>query len=339
MTGLSAATLPEKPEVLWKKSLGHSIEATAAIVDGVVYAATMEGKLYALKLSDGEQIWVWANKDEDSFESSPTVDGDQLYIGDTFGILYAFNCKTGKIAWKYEVDDKIISSPVVMDGTVYVGSYDTMLHAVDAKTGKRKWVFKADGPIHCSPTVVNDKFICVAGCDGILRLIDIETQKSAKSVEIGGNIASTPAFGQNRLSLGTFGRQVMCYDAQTLKHEWTFIPTRKFEYYASPALAPGWVVIGGRDKAVHGLNAKDGDQAWIFRTQGKVDSSAVIADNRVWITGIDGRVYALDLQSGTKKWDYQIGEPMSASPAVVTNHLVVGSKKGTIYCFGKKGAP
>ena len=45
-TGVAKTTLPDKPQVLWKFSTGkNSVEATPAIVDGIVYIGDMQEKL------------------------------------------------------------------------------------------------------------------------------------------------------------------------------------------------------------------------------------------------------------------------------------------------------
>ncbi|MBI1791910.1 MAG: PQQ-like beta-propeller repeat protein [Acidobacteria bacterium] len=67
-------------------------------------------------------------------------------------------------------------------------------------------------------------------------------------------------------------------------------PERKFPFYSSAAVAAGKVVLGGRDKLVHCLNASTGKPVWSFPTRARVDSSPAISEGRVYIGSNDGRL-------------------------------------------------
>src|SRR4051812_13602750 len=58
-TGISKDTLPDQLEILWKFETGDAVESTAAIVDGIVYIASLDQHLYALDLKDGKLLWKY----------------------------------------------------------------------------------------------------------------------------------------------------------------------------------------------------------------------------------------------------------------------------------------
>ena len=111
-------------------------------------------------------------------------------------------------------------------------------------------------------------------------------------------------------------------------------PERHFPFYSSAAVADGKVVIGGRDKIVHCLDAKTGKMIWTFTTNARVDSSPAIAGGRVYVGSNDGRLYTLDLAGGKKLSEFNAGAPLSASPAIAAGKLVIGSQDGKLYCLG-----
>src|SRR4030095_8118245 len=87
-------------------------------------------------------------------------------------------------------------------------------------------------------------------------------------------------------------------------------PHRQFPFYSSAAVTTNRVVVGGRDKLVHGLGL-DGKAVWTFATRARVESSPAIADGRVFVGSNDGRFYVLNLTNGTKVWEFTAGGALS----------------------------
>ena len=71
-TGVTTAELPEKLDVLWKHEIPNGqFESTAAVVDGVVYTADMDGQVLALDLETGKVQWEF--QAEIGFFSIPRI--------------------------------------------------------------------------------------------------------------------------------------------------------------------------------------------------------------------------------------------------------------------------
>ena len=93
------------------------------------------------------------------------------------------------------------------------------------------------------------------------------------------------------------------------------------------------VVVGGRDKLVHGLSTA-GQGLWTFATNARVESSPAISGSRVFVGSNDGKFYVLNLATGAKVWEFNAGAPLSASPAIANGRVIIGSQDGRLYCFG-----
>ncbi len=115
-------------------------------------------------------------------------------------------------------------------------------------------------------------------------------------------------------------------------------PDRKFPFYSSAAVVDGTVVLGGRDRMVHALDAKTGKARWTYMTRARIDSSPAIAGGRVFVGSNDGRLYALDLASGKVVWEHDEGAALSASPALAAGRIVIGSTEGRLLCFSRGGS-
>ena len=112
-------------------------------------------------------------------------------------------------------------------------------------------------------------------------------------------------------------------------------PERQFPFYSSAALAGGRVIVGGRDKLVHAIDAATGKQAWTFATRARVDSSPAVAGGRVFVGSSDGRLYVLDAATGQKHWEFDTGargHRLARHCGRPRRHLA--RPDGALYCFG-----
>jgi outer membrane protein assembly factor BamB len=110
-------------------------------------------------------------------------------------------------------------------------------------------------------------------------------------------------------------------------------PERKFPFYSSVAVVGDRLVVGGRDKMVHGIST-GGKGLWTFATRARVESSPAISGERVYVGSNDGRFYVLSLGTGEKLWEFTAGAALSASPAIANGRIVIGAQDGKLYCFG-----
>lgn len=327
--------LPNRLAVAWKFKTGGPVVSSATVANGRVYFGSDDGHLYALRLTDGRRLWSF--KAGDVVEATPLIVGGAVVFGSADHWLYSLDAGTGKLRWKYKTDDKILGG--ANEGTVaggkktliVVGSYDNRVHCVDAGTGHRMWTYETDNYVNGSPVVYEGKVI-VGGCDGVLHVMRLSDGKKIRAIVIGDYIAATAAVDGRYAYLGHYGNKVVCADLAAGRIVWTYVD-RLFPYFSSPAVSSDRVVIGGRDKRVHGLRRDNGKPLWEFRTRGKVDSSPVICDGKVLVGSEDGRFYMLDLSDGRERWSYEIGAPIVGSPSVYEGTVLIGADDGYLYAF------
>jgi quinohemoprotein ethanol dehydrogenase len=94
----------------WDYQLGtnRGQESTPLVIDGVLYATSNFGRVYALDAATGKELWTY----------DPHIDG-----------LWA----------RHPCCDAVNRGLVAFEGTLYVGALDGWLHAIDARTGMLKW--------------------------------------------------------------------------------------------------------------------------------------------------------------------------------------------------------
>jgi outer membrane protein assembly factor BamB len=332
LTGVSQSNVPQTLKQLWTYEAGDSIESSAAIVGTTVFVGSQKGELVALNLDSGAVYWKYAI-DSPIGESSPAFSNGVVYVGDLGGWLHAVNASTGKKIWAFKAGNEIKSSPVVVGDRVLIGSYDQYLYCVSAGNGSLIWKFKTNGPVHSTPSIAGD-LAFIAGCDEFFHAIRIADGKEQFTVSSDAYTGASPAIRGTSAYYGTFDNEVLAVDLTQHRVSWRYQhPQRHFPFYSSAAVTASRIVIGGRDKMVHGLTLA-GKAVWTFDTRARVESSPAIAGERVFIGSNDGRFYVLGLNDGVKLWEFNAGAPLSASPAIARGRIVIGAQDGRLYCFG-----
>jgi outer membrane protein assembly factor BamB len=331
--GVSKGQLAEKLTVIWKRQIKNAaFESTPAIVEGVVYLGAFDGSFRAMKLSDGTDLWEF--KSELGFKAPAAVKDGRVYVGDVDGMFVCLDAKTGTKVWAYSTGGEINAGANFYKANVLVGSQDGTLYCLTADDGKEVWKYTIDNMIQCSPTIADGR-VFLAGCDGKLHVVNLENGQAESSVDIRDPTGATAAAIGDVVVFGTQGGSVLAIDWVKSKILWSFEPRRKQPFQSSAAIAEGLAIIGGRDRQIHALEIKSGEERWSVATRQKVDCSPVVVGQRVYIGTGDGRLLALALATGEQLWEYEAGGGFTGSPGVAEGRLVIGNDDDTLYCFGE----
>jgi len=112
-----------RTDYLWKTDLGMAIVADPLFQDGVIYVATIEGKLFAIDSTSGEILWIFDDGGElGAVWGSPVIDESVIFIADINGNVYTVEKDSGKQIWPspFNAGGKIIGhGALTSDGVVY----------------------------------------------------------------------------------------------------------------------------------------------------------------------------------------------------------------------------
>lgn len=244
------------------------ILSSPVVVDGVVYAGSGDGGVYALDGATGRQLWRYRTGGR--VRSSPAVVDGVAYVGSTDGWLYALDASSGEPRWRFETEGvslnsadfgydrrSITSSPAVVDGVVYIGSRDARTYAVDAATGRELWrVEEGSAWTISSPAVADGVIYSARSSSGNVRAIEAATGSELWMLEAGGAVHASAAVAGRLLFLGSQADDLLALDRET------------------------------------------GEVRWRFRTGGPITSSATVAGGGVFFGSDDGHVYALAAAEG-----------------------------------------
>jgi outer membrane protein assembly factor BamB len=135
-------------------------QATPVVNNGVIYFASWykigdistPGSLYAIKESDGSQIWK--SLDDQGFSSGPAYANGRLFINSDDGNVYAVDAITGKVIWKRLIYANG-SIPAIANGNVFAGGGGSnFFYVLDADSGGDSWKFPLNSIDTSKPLVV-----------------------------------------------------------------------------------------------------------------------------------------------------------------------------------------
>ena len=221
---------------------------------------------------------------------------------------------------------------------IVFGSHDSFLYCLNKFDGSVVWKYQTEDRVNCSPAIV-DKYTFVAGCDAHLRVIDIESGKQERDIDLESYLIASPAVIDDLLYVGTHDGEVLSVNWKKGTIDWRYRdPQRENPFHASAAVTDKYVVVGGQDKQLHCIDRKTGERVWVFETRAQINSSPVIVGDRIFFGSNDRNIYGVQLSSGKEIWKYNAGSGVSASPAVGEGVLVIGAEDSgaAVFCFGAK---
>ena len=288
------------------RDLGASTKGwgSVAVANGVVYATTLSGQVYALDdfgLEGVSTRWLSSVGTENGFGGaygSPAV-GRYVYVSGIDGFLYAFDGSGGagavQVAWRqpqFEAEDMLplVGSPALDEagGIIAVGSEDGGLYAYNALTGENlHWSpFRTDGKVWSTP-VLRNGVAYFGSQDGSVYAVSLETGALVWRFDTGAAVVATPLVHKNLLIVGSFDRQL------------------------------------------YALGLNDGQPRWQVGAANWWWATPVSSGRAIYAASMDGNVYAVD-DNGVLLWTYDMGAPIVANPVLVERGLVVASREGRV---------
>ncbi len=342
LRGVSEATLPETPQLLWRHNAGGPVCNTPVSDGERIFFATKKGNVIALNLT-GSAVWqknFMRTNDAGAevpvqFDAPLACFGGTVLAGTTRGTLIALDAGTGAEKWRCETGGTILGSPnqIGTNQIVVINQSEGSLHGLELSSGKLLW--KTEGVERCdgSPGVGNGRII-FGSCAAALHIYSAADGKHLKNIEVGGDaqLAGGAAVAGNLVFAGARDGRLLCADAEAGDIVWSSAESQE-QTFSTPAVTQDKVIYSSDNGRVYAVTREDGRLLWTFETGG-LSASPVVAGDKVAVSA-DGVLYLLNLVDGRKLWSQEVSDDIS-SPALIGGMLVVGADDGTVTAFGKK---
>jgi len=176
-TPLVEFTPTAQVQKLWTEGAGDGAgdsgaRIAPAVVDGKLYAASVDGVVEAIDAATGRTIWekhlgerhgwLWKRGDNTlRWSGGPGAAGDLFVVGSLDGDVYALSAADGSERWHAKVSSEVISRPAISPDVVVIRTVDGRLTGLDAKDGSQRWVFDQSVPplslrSNASPVIIGE---------------------------------------------------------------------------------------------------------------------------------------------------------------------------------------
>jgi outer membrane protein assembly factor BamB len=306
---------------VWTNSVGEGagesgVRLRPAFADGVLYAASTNGKIAAIDAASGKTLWSkssrtqgwfgWGDKKRADalYAGGPMVSGDLLVVGTLDGHVYGINAKDGSPRWESVVNSEVVASPFISGNLVIARTADGRLYGFDSATGERRWVYdqgsvpllslRGEGPL-----LVANGVVFFGSDDGKLVALRLDTGDKLWEQRL--------ASGEGRTEIDRLS------DAD------------------GGILLDGSTLFGA---AYHGnLVAVDGPSGRpLWGRPFSTFTSLDISNNAIFGVDADSQVWAFDKNGGADMWkNDKLKYRWLTGPAVQGDYVVVGDLEGYVH--------
>lgn len=274
------------------KELGRGY-SSVSVVNETIYLTGKEGDgqgyLYLLDLEGNVKKRVAYGKETDNAQapmsrSTPTIDGDRLYLTSAYGVVSCFRIPDATKLWEVDMMKRFggklptwhIAESLLIDGDRAVctpGGPDAGVVALDKMTGETIWTSKglSDGASYCSAVIAEH--------------------------------------GGRRLILTMTAKLVVGLDAETGEVLWTHKHETDYDIHAvAPVYHDGLVFYTGGYGSGSGVlelspDAKSVTPKWKDRTLDCQHHGVVLLDGYIYGTGHNtSELVCLDMKTGKIMW-------------------------------------
>jgi outer membrane protein assembly factor BamB len=143
-----------QPGLIWDFTARGRFTGGVAVTERTVFAASSDGRLYAIDRETGAPAWGWTE------QQAPTGRGRRQQAQGPVQVPVSF-----------QADSPILGSPIAAGTTVYFVSQNGTVYALDTSTGQQKWALSLPTKVTTSPAL-GGGVLFVTGTDGTVYAIE-----------------------------------------------------------------------------------------------------------------------------------------------------------------------
>lgn len=302
------------PKVLWKAPLGEGYSQVVS-AKGRLFTLAQQGEeqiALAFEAGTGKRLWrtridrEYNDGQGDGPRSTPTVDGELVYVLSAHGKLAALRAANGQVAWQHDLRAEygadppqwgVSTSPLVEGNLLIVnvgGSGNKSIVAFDKTTGKPVWTSQGDAAGYSAPiaiTVRGVRQVIVFTADAILSISPKDGRlfwRSGWKTDYDVN-AATPIFlPPDKLFVSSgygTGSALLQINRTNVAEVWR---SRGMKNQFSSSVLHDGVIYGFDDATLKAIDAATGKERW--KTRGFGHGSLILAGGHLIVLSDRGKL-------------------------------------------------
>jgi len=337
-----------QPKTIWNMDIGGASDdlnrLKPAVDEGILYAANVDGDLFAVEADTGKQIWQVETGLPVS--AGPGVAEGLLAIGTAEGQLAAFDTRTGEELWRRDLSSEILAVPAIGSGVVVVHAGDGKLFGLDAASGEQLWLYDHKVPVltlrgSSSPVISGGSVYCgLAG--GKMISLSLETgaieweghitMPSGRSdLERMVDVDTDPLVYGGTVYGGAYQGDVAALGEGSGKVFWK----RKISVYNNMAVNWQQLAVTDAQGFVWSLDPDTGSARWRQKALMNRGLSAPALQGDFTVVGdFEGYLHWLSSEDGSMAARQRVGDAIVAAPLVVDDILYVLASNGKLTALG-----
>lgn len=359
-----------KLKELWSRDVGSGQDArytrlVPAIYGDSIYAADIEGQVFALDKTNGKVRWqvelIEADEDQGFWKSLWSWGGtglpvsagvgassERLLLGTYKGEVIALDRSNGDIQWRTQLSSEILSEPLEAAGLVVAVTSDGKLYGLDAKTGEQKWLFESVQPLltlrgTSAPIAINDTILS-AFDSGKIYAFEPETgliqweqrvaiPKGKSELERIVDIDGKPLVVGDMLYVASYQGRLVAFAASTGRPLWG----QDASSVHGPAADYNQVYLSDASGKVMAFNRSTGVPVWENNDLLRRELSApVVWGDYVAVVDLEGYLHLLDRNDGAMAGRDQLGDAVRGRLLVDGDVLYALDNDGELSAWRQK---
>ncbi|HEY1058820.1 MAG TPA: outer membrane protein assembly factor BamB [Limnobacter sp.] len=336
-----------KPELAvntrWSVDVGDSEKGyfTPVVYGSTVYAASQEGKVYAVDKASGKVRW--SVKLDSKLKSGVGVTADTVAVVDANNQLVALDGQ-GKPKWKVPLAVDSISVPVGTINSILIRGIDFSVNNYASDNGALRWAFTRQLPpltLRINSTVDVNNARVYAGFPGG-RLLGVDLNNGAQvwegvlaspsgttEIERITDVTGSPVYNFREVCAASFQGRVGCLDAVNGRSIWS----TEFSSPNGASVDDRYVIASNELGDLFAFSRSGGKQVWrVANFQRRQPTAPLAVGRAVAIGDYEGYVHFIDRDTGKTIARTQVGSSaFSSNPQPGdSGELVVQSRKGKL---------
>lgn len=279
--------------------------------------------------------------DEASVFTRLAIDQDNIYFGNSMGILRVIDKRNAALKWEYKTTSMLFSRPEVTSKWVILPTGDRRLLWLDSKTGKVGNEVTADGPYVADGKVVDG--VLYQGGYKTFQAWDVDKKKLLWQFnDINNYCQAEPFVGEKDIIFGAWDTNLRSLNRKTGTLNWSWNNGKTGNLFSPgnvvPAVTDNKVVIVAPDRYATAIDRATGKQLWRHHDNAiKVRESLGLSvdGSRAYAKTMDGTIVAMDTRSDDyhQLWNTDCNFGYEHAPCIVLEkdgYIYAGSRRGML---------